>query len=748
MMFAREKEFWVGWIKFCLPVIVLFCSTALVGPGCGASNTGSENDDGGKAQDSVVEEDAQPVDAFVDPNVDEDGDGYTPAQGDCDDSDPDVYPGATLVCGDGKDNNCNGFIDDAEPDVDGDGYPPCRNGEVYDCDENDPNVHPGMNEIPGDGIDNNCDGIVDGDYDGDGWTVDDGDCNDDDPDVYPGALINCYDGKDNNCNGFIDEEEPDMDGDNFGPCEGDCDDTDSNVGPHMNEIPGDGIDNNCDGLTDEDLDGDGWTEVNGDCDDSDPEIHPAAIEICDDNIDNNCNGITDDDCLDPCALAAAMRSSVGCVYYAVDTNPIHSFVAGDYAIAVSNIDETEVANVVVEEKSGGTWSPVPGATFTVGPLDLQTLVLPHRYIDGSALYEGGAYRITSDMPVIAYQFNPLDGASSYLSDASLLLPASAYDRFFYVPAWPYGPADGGGGGWPAHIQIVAAEATQVRVTSPIVTVSGSGVPALQPNVEAAFDLEEGDYLQLTVQNFMESFAGTYVESDGLISIFSSNDCADVPAANGNCCCDHLEEQIFGLQTWGRNYVASRVPRRNTEDAYWQILASEDDTTVTFDFNPAVGGLPASVTLNAGETAEYMVNGNNEHPGDFFVSADKPILVTQFMVAAALTGSNTGDPAMVLSVPVEQFLDRYVVLVPNTWHTDWVVLVRPSGSTVEVDGVAVTTGWAPAGSSGYEVNRYAVSDGVHVLQGSEPFGVIVVGVDSHDSYAYPGGLNQELINIIN
>ena len=41
-----------------------------------------------------------------------DEDGWTPAQGDCDDFDETVFPGAPEICGDRKDNNCDGFIDE------------------------------------------------------------------------------------------------------------------------------------------------------------------------------------------------------------------------------------------------------------------------------------------------------------------------------------------------------------------------------------------------------------------------------------------------------------------------------------------------------------------------------------------------------------------------------------------------------------------------------------------------------------
>ncbi len=44
-------------------------------------------------------------------NLDFDGDGFTIAQGDCDDSDIAINPGHAEICGDGKDNNCDGLTD-------------------------------------------------------------------------------------------------------------------------------------------------------------------------------------------------------------------------------------------------------------------------------------------------------------------------------------------------------------------------------------------------------------------------------------------------------------------------------------------------------------------------------------------------------------------------------------------------------------------------------------------------------------
>src|SRR5262245_30199681 len=50
--------------------------------------------------------------------------GYVANDGDCDDADPTIYPRATELC-DGKDNDCNGLIDDGIGDADLDGIPDC-----------------------------------------------------------------------------------------------------------------------------------------------------------------------------------------------------------------------------------------------------------------------------------------------------------------------------------------------------------------------------------------------------------------------------------------------------------------------------------------------------------------------------------------------------------------------------------------------------------------------------------------------
>ena len=192
-----------------------------------------------------------------DRDCDLDGDGFG-TDDDCNDADPAINRGAMEVCtptgGTPVDEDCNGLIDElatcAPDDQDRDGSIACQVSMVAGCDCNDcdAGIRVGATEICGDGIDQDCDGLDDdpcdpGDADGDGFLAAGRDCNDMNALVYPEAPEQCGDSTDNDCDGEVDEGcGGDTDGDGWvepATCEGN-----PAVSPGAAEMC-DAIDNNC-----------------------------------------------------------------------------------------------------------------------------------------------------------------------------------------------------------------------------------------------------------------------------------------------------------------------------------------------------------------------------------------------------------------------------------------------------------------------------------------------------------------------
>ena len=281
---------------------------------------------------------------------DNDLDGWTGDQGDCDDYDPSVNPNANEVAN-GADDDCDGTTDEATSAFDDDGDCYCELGPCAgsveascgalaggDCDDGDVQIFPTATEVCN-GQDEDCDGSIDEgtscvDDDADGYTELAGDCDDTSGTVRPGAP-EVADGVDQDCDGLVDEGTSawDDDGDCYcesGSCQGsdstacgsvqpgDCDDANVSVSPGALESCN-SIDDDCDTLVDEsdaidatawytDADGDGYgagvatpacvqpagTVSNGsDCDDASNAVFPGASEYCN-GADDDCDGSIDE----------------------------------------------------------------------------------------------------------------------------------------------------------------------------------------------------------------------------------------------------------------------------------------------------------------------------------------------------------------------------------------------------------------------------------------------------------------------
>jgi hypothetical protein len=486
-------------------------------------------------------------------------------------------------------------------------------------------------------------------------------------------------------------------------------------------------------------------------------------------------------CYTPCSYAERNRSSIGCMFYALDLDQYddgtYDFDGSPYAIVVSNIDDTFTATVTVEQKTTGTWSTI--MTESIPPNSLFTFRLSaDAHVEETYLIPGVAYRVVSDYPVIAYQFNPIDTADQMSNDASMLLPVHTLDNFYFAASWhefsmndPLMTLNLRG-----FVAIAGTQdGTSVSITPSAPTSAGGSVPALSPGVPYTTTLNDGDVLQIATATDAGDLTGTYIESTAPVAVFGGHECADIPylcswcrdvwgnppggTHRENSCawCDHLEEQIVPLTTWGKNIMASRVPVRSSggmaEATFWRVIASEDATTVNITTNPGVtlrfpSGVLPPVTVNRGSMVEFEMVGSAADPGDGLIQADKPVLVMQYIEGQECTNLDAGgggDPAMIVMVPVEQYLSEYIFLTPNTYEVNYVIITRPLGAVITLDGAPVADAQFLSVAGAWEVARVAVSDGVHHIMGSGPFGIISVGYSPYVSYGYPGGMSLEIIN---
>jgi hypothetical protein len=447
-----------------------------------------------------------------------------------------------------------------------------------------------------------------------------------------------------------------------------------------------------------------------------------------------------------CEQALAGESSVGCTFYAVDMDSSDDSL--QFAVAAANVQQSVTANVTVQTREGGVWTDVAGPT-AVAPLSLTEFPLGDRHQENTGLRSAGAYRIVSDVPIVAYQFQPVNGAISFLSDASMLYPVPTWDSINHVVNVRF-QSSSPGAGYPYVTIVATADGTNVSFTAANATTGGGPIPAAAAGQTINFALADGDVATLVAADQTATLSGSRIvtDDDHPVAVLPGHTCVNIP--DNICCCDHLEEQLSGVRQWGQSFVAAHMPYRNPgapEQTFWQVYASENNTTVTFQTAAMVNGVPAQVALAAGQISEFFVDAPAGIDADFSVEADKPIAVVGYMTSAETFGSSIGDPAMAQFVPVEQFLPRYVVLVPGTWVNDVFVLTRPAGAPITIDGVAVADAeFKPVGDGVFEVARVTVADGVHVLDGvDQKFGVVVVGWDTHDSYAYVGGTGTGIIN---
>ncbi len=493
----------------------------------------------------------------------------------------------------------------------------------------------------------------------------------------------------------------------------------------------------------------------------------AAGEVCS-------NGF----CQSGCSVADDQPSNIGCEFWAVDLDQQDGFndpASAPWGVVLSNAGQT-AAHVVIEINEAPPGQPLMLKTvsdITVAPGNLEQIVLPTRELDcgvkpndynspGTCL-SSNAYRIRSSSPIVVYQFNVFENA--YSNDASLLLPSNAVGTLYRVINW--------GAGHPVKVfgiidrsyvtivgispntQVTVKPSWRIKGNPPVAATPAGGSISVTIGPFDVLNLETDDGTFQDDPKTIADLSGTYIHSSAPVAVFSGVEstgapggAVDIPKPSGwmdgdTCCLDHLEDQMFPMESVGSKYVIPRSPVRSTsgfrEPDVIRFLGVAEASEVTTN-------LPSpfdKFTLMPGEVKTTYTQNN------MIVSATKPVMIGQILISNQyVDGPYIGDPSLTVFPPVDQFRTEYVFLTPGSWTQNWVVITAEVGSDVQLDGggtsgCIVEEAGALEGKN-YESRRCQVGEGVHKLTGALPFGITAYGYGSAGSYAFVGGADVKRV----
>lgn len=516
------------------------------------------------------------------------------------------------------------------------------------------------------------------------------------------------------------------------------------------------------------------------------EVHKCApdgqsmdevVEVCDVNAGKLCG---DGKCGTACEIATDQPSNVGCEFWAADLDQQDGFndpASAPFGVVLSNAGQGQ-ANVTIEINNAPPGQPlqlqqVKQVSVPAGGLEAITLPIreldcgtkPNDYASPGTCLSSKAFRITSSSPIVVYQFNVF--ANAFSNDASLLLPTSALGQVYRVINW--------GAGHPillpppfpnildrSYVTIVGTKPnTQVTVrpswrikgNPPIAATLPGGTISVTLGPFDVLNLETDDGTTADNAEKIADLTGTIVESSQPVAVFSGVESTSVPGpfkiptypgwdSGDTCCLDHLEEQMFPVESIGSKYVITRSPVRSTgswkEPDVLRFLGVAEAAEVTTN-------LPApydKFTLNPGDVVTTHTQEN------VAVSSTKPVMVGQFLISnQRIDGPYIGDPSMTVFPPVDQYRTEYVILTPQSWTKNYVVMAAPTGAQIWIDGKVSSCPKDAAGfvdNTAFESHVCPLTEGVHKLTGDKPFGIVAYGYGSAGSYAFAGGADVKRI----
>ena len=499
------------------------------------------------------------------------------------------------------------------------------------------------------------------------------------------------------------------------------------------------------------------------CDPKDPEhVYKCGVIVYDCSSIETCETIGESGakCVNPCVDTLGQDTSNGCDFYSVEMDTTDEVKGVCFAVFIVNQWKTgEPARLEVTR--GGQTLPIApfariptgkGTAITYAPFDPivglpkdqiailflsrdpaaendPNLTNPRRlagcpagvtpaFVGDASQHgtgRGTAFRIKSNVPVVAYQMLPYGAGRARVTGASLLLPTNVWDTN-YVAANAYrAPTmfmENRAG--PTMVVIGKEDGTRVTIKPTTSILAGGGLQGTPTNVPVTYTVNAGEYLQFTQPI---ELTGSAIQSDRPVAVIGGSTLVDIPVDKFRA--DGAHQMLPPVGALGNEYLAVRYRNRRNrgeESVPWRVVGVVDGTQLTYD--PPQPGAPT--TVNARQLREFNATGPFVVRGQ---DANHPFYFAQYMTGGQITSNASdlingeGDPEFVNVITPPQYLSRYTFFTDPTYPETNLVVTRVLDATtgtfpeVTLDCAGLLTGWQAIGASGkYQFTRVDLQTG--------------------------------------
>lgn len=344
--------------------------------------------------------------------------------------------------------------------------------------------------------------------------------------------------------------------------------------------------------------------------------------------------------------------------------------------------------------------------------------------------------------------------NDFTSDGMYVLPTTGWGKDYVVAAatalYVSATVD-----LPSEFIIIANQDNTTVSIIPSQDIRAEGQPNValhKKGVPFTVFLKKGECVQYQTtqsQDIPWDLSGTVVTSNNPIGVIGGSACPFIPA---DPYCDHVNDYIPPVRTWSNTYYTTQfVGRKHGGDSFL-IIASKVGQSIYRN-----GNLYATL-------GQYETYYRDDITGSNAWTSDAPFMLVQYINSAEYAvppgqPRNTGDPAMVVVNPAEQFAKNVIFQTPNITagsgqapFVNYVNILLRSSSVpnTTMDGKLITLytpiNRSPIPGTNWEAFRIEkVTPGRHKIVSDSGVGVYIYGYGQDDSYAWAGALGTKTID---